>query len=141
MSDPNQKIVNNLARRRKSVYGIIKAMEAASIRMIAQHMEVDRCQVTARLDELRDMGIVQFSHKEIDPVTGITVSYWKTRTLESQPEEEPYKYTIDGKPYTFLGFIRQAVEWGLERGFLTSTSQASTYLRKIGHIVGEYRYE
>lgn len=141
MPDPNQKIVNSLARRRKSVYGAIRAMESASIRMIAQHMEVDRCQVTARLDELRDMGIIQFSHKALDPVTGITVSYWKTRQLESQPEEEEYQYTIDGVPYTWIDFIKKAEEWGFDGGVIQTTSMAAAYLRKIGHTVGEYRHE
>lgn len=139
MPDPNQKIVNSLARRRKSVYGAIRAMEAASIRMIANHMEVDRCQVTARLDELRDMGIVQFSHKELDPVTGITVSYWKVRAVEEQEPEKPvYDYIIDGIPYAWQDFVQKARDWGFDPGNFCTTSMAAVYLRRVGHTVEVY---
>lgn len=84
MPDPNQEIVDHLPRRRNNVYGAIRTMGTASIRMIARYMEVDKSSVTGRLDELRQMGIVDLSHKDVDVVTGITVHFWKTKARRGE---------------------------------------------------------
>jgi len=55
---------------------------------------------------------------------------------------EEYQYTIDGKPYTWQGFLKQGKEWGFVSHYdFTSTSMVADYLRKTGHIVGKYEHE
>jgi hypothetical protein len=55
-------------------------------------------------------------------------------------KKKDYQYTIDGKPYTWEGFIDKGRELGFKSQYdFISTSMVAGYLRKIGHKVGNYQ--
>lgn len=62
----------------------------------------------------------------------------KMRTNKHKTGEE-YKYTIDGKLYTWEGFIQQGKELGFLSSYeFTTTSMVADFLRRAGHTVGDY---
>jgi hypothetical protein len=50
--------------------------------------------------------------------------------------ENEFDYTVDGKAYTYEGFLQMASEQGWKAGKLRSAGHAAAFLRTQGHDVG-----
>jgi hypothetical protein len=70
--------LEDLGERQTAVRHAISAMGAACNAKIAKYLDVPINQVTGRVFELRDKGLVREAYKAVWPATGRTVIWWET---------------------------------------------------------------
>ena len=79
-----QSILDDLNQRQKSVYHIIEKWQPVSNERIAEHLNLYPHQVTPRVLELREMGVVEFAGEGISNKSSRKVSLWK---IKPQPDQ------------------------------------------------------
>lgn len=74
-----QEYMPKLAVRQWMVYATLKQMGEASNTMISKRIGLPINQVTPRIHELREKGVVTLSKKDTCPVTLKTVLFWRCK--------------------------------------------------------------
>lgn len=65
-------------RQQQTVLATIRHLERSCIADIAAHLGWEKSTVAARLNELKQLGVVRFVGKEKSKTTGITSEFWRT---------------------------------------------------------------
>jgi len=76
--------LDKLGNMQRKVYDIIKRYGPCSTEFIAITLNVYPHQITPRVKELREMGLVYFYDIGESPTSGKAVSLWKTTKLDPQ---------------------------------------------------------
>ncbi len=72
-----ESILDDLGDRQRDVYNIISKWQPISNERIAEHLGVFPHQVTPRVYELREMGIVEFAGESVSTISKRKVSLWR----------------------------------------------------------------
>lgn len=72
-----QSVLDELNERQRAVYKVIIKWQPISNEKIAEHLHLKDHQVTPRVLELREMGVVEWAGRGISQTSGRTVSLWK----------------------------------------------------------------
>ncbi len=72
-----QSILDDLNKRQLDVYNIIRKWQPISNERIAKHLNLYPHQVTPRVLELREKGIVEFCGEEVSRNSGRKASLWR----------------------------------------------------------------
>jgi DNA-binding Lrp family transcriptional regulator len=72
-------VLNELGKRQREVYRILREKKSASNFMIAKELNLPINSITPRVKELRDKGVVLQHKKDMCPETQKLVIYWKPR--------------------------------------------------------------
>lgn len=70
--------LTDLGERQAAVHAAIRALGAACNQKIADHLAIPVNQVTGRVFELRDLGLVREAYRGVWIPTGRTVIWWET---------------------------------------------------------------
>ena len=70
-------ILENLGEKQRIVYQAIRSLKSANNYMIANHLSLKINQVTGRVFELREFGVVRENKRDTCPETGQLTSFWK----------------------------------------------------------------
>lgn len=76
-NDALSSILDDLNERQRQVYNIIRKWQPISNERIAQHLNCHPHQVTPRVFELREMGIVEFAGESHSEISSRKVSLWR----------------------------------------------------------------
>ncbi|QKJ99911.1 MAG: hypothetical protein HND40_10240 [Ignavibacteriota bacterium] len=76
--------LDKLGNMQRKVYDIIKKHGPCSTEYIAITLNCYPHQITPRVKELREMGLVYFYDIGVSPTSGKAVSLWKTNRLDAQ---------------------------------------------------------
>jgi len=79
-----QSILGNLGFMQKSVYEVIRIYGPATNEEIAFRLKKYPHTITARVKELRELGLVEFAGKKESEVSGRFASLWKVTSLNPQ---------------------------------------------------------
>jgi hypothetical protein len=71
---------------RQVIFLTIKKLGTVNDRQIAEYLQWPINRVTPRRGELVDNELIVMDKKDIDPVTGRTVSYWAEKPVNWQPK-------------------------------------------------------
>ena len=72
-----QSVLDELSERQKQVYGVILKWQPISNERIAEHLNCYPHQVTPRVLELREMGVVELAGETISQRSKRKVSLWR----------------------------------------------------------------
>jgi predicted transcriptional regulator len=70
-------VLQNLGERQLEVYKVLHELKEANNTMISQQMNLSINNITPRINEMRKLGIVRQSKKEICPITSRLTIFWK----------------------------------------------------------------
>lgn len=62
---------------RQKVFSAIQKLQPVNNKQIADYLGWDACQITGRVKELRDSGLVECAFKQPSLESGRTVNFWK----------------------------------------------------------------
>lgn len=72
-------VLQNLGERQVIVYRALLDLKKASNTMISEHLDIPINCITPRVNELRKKKVVMKAKKDVCPITGKTVYFWKVR--------------------------------------------------------------
>lgn len=76
--------IDKLGNMQRKVYHIIKQYGPCSTEFIAITLNCYPHQITPRVKELREMGLVEFWDVGVSPTSGKAVSLWKVTKISDQ---------------------------------------------------------
>jgi len=115
-----KEIVPELGKRRKLVLDALKTLDKANNKIISVFLGLGVNQVTGRINELRQLKMVGFSHEAECPYSGKNTMYWKLTKLGEEEGE------VIGNPKTANLIIRPfIVTDGLDKTTYNSQIKSS----------------
>ena len=77
-------ILDNLSNRQLQVYQVVEKWQPISNEMIAKHLHIKDHQVTPRVLELRQLGLLEFAGESISSTSQKKVSLWRINPKGNQ---------------------------------------------------------
>lgn len=79
-----ESIKDSLEPKQRQVYNVIKQLKTACNLDIAEYLRLPINSITGRVYDLRELGLVELSHKDVCPKTGRLVIYWSIKPQQGR---------------------------------------------------------